>query len=387
MRGRISNPARYFRQFNNGEGHHTGFGECVDQTPPQDKPPSTTFKPRTEECEQISYEEFRRQLDTKDDSRQPVEMQQIQQIHAATASTGFESPGCKSKPASAWDTHSSRTKTHSMPKSNIPSGSTVELQEALVQPMSAIDVEANGSDHRIEDPDADEQDFSSESIALSGDDRVSAIRAVLLVFCAQVLVCCGTAGVLLYNGDKFLPSASLRIFALGGLIVTAYAAYQSYCVLNSCKWLSMINFGVFSGCLSVNLASLGMLLPSGMMNHWMAQFCAAVLGLTIYAWMTRYEEWSTKEETIFNLVPVVFASAVMLFFLGNNYLSIIGSGLLSFGICRLLQDCSKDSFSCMERLDLLCGEVIGLYSSCLGRLHFLLAHKFQRNFLHKSTVI
>ena len=385
MRGRISNPARYFRQFNNGEGHHTGFGECVDQTPPQDKPPSTTFKPRAVECQQISYEEYRRQLDAQDDSQNPVEMQQIQQIQPATISTGFETPGCKSKPSSPWETHCGRSKTHSRPQSNFPSASTVELQEVLVQPLSATDVEADAG-HQPAD-DVDDQDFSSESIALSGDDRVSAIRAVLLVFCAQVLVCCATAGILLCNGDKFLPTASLRIFALGGLIVTAYAAYQSYCVLNSCKWLSMINFGVFSGCLSVNLASLGMLLPSGMMNHWMAQFCAAVLGLTIYAWMTRYEEWSTKEETIFNLVPVVFASAVMLFFLGNNYLSIIGSGLLSFGICRLLQDCSKDSFSCLERLDLLCGEVIGLYSSCLGRLHFLLSHKFQKNFLHKSTVI
>lgn len=387
MRGRISNPARYFRQFSNGEGHHAGFGECVDQTPPQDKPPSTTFKPRAVECQQINYEEFRRHLDPEDDSGQPVEMQQIQLIRPATTNIGFETPACKSKQSSGWGTHSSRPKCHSRPQSCFPSASTVELQEVLVQPLSATDVEVDAGLQPVEDADADEQDFSSESIAFSGDDRVSAIRAVLLVFCTQVLVCCATAGILLYNGDKFLPSASVRIFALGGLIVTAYAAYQSYCVLNSCKWLSMINFGVFSGCLSVNLASLGMLLPSGMMNHWMAQFCAAVLGLTIYAWMTRYEEWSTKEETMFNLVPVVFASALMLFFLGNNYLSIIGSGVLSFGICRLLQDCSKDSFSCLERLDLLCGEVIGLYSSCLGRLHFLLAHKFQKNFLHKSTVI
>lgn len=377
----MSSPARYFRQVNNGGGRNTGFGECVDQTPPQDKPPSGVGGKKTEGCRQIGGQEFRRELDAVMSSRLPVEMQQIQLQDTVGKGMGTISPGSRCRQ----DSNSNGLDRQVKGGCKIsPSAECVlELRETLVATPPARDFEA---DQSLSLPENDDQDFSSESIALSGDDRVAAIRAVLLVFCAQVLVCCASAGILLSKGH-LLPSAPVRIFALCGLIVTAYAAYQSYCVLNSCKWLSMINFGVFSGCLSVNLASLGMLLPSGMMNHWMAQFCAAVLGLTIYAWMTRYEEWSSKEETIFNLVPVVFASAVMLFFLCNNYFSIIGTGALSVGICRLLQDCSKDSFSCLERLDLLCGEVIGLYSSCLGRLHFIVTRKFQKNFLHKSTVI
>lgn len=379
MRGRMSSPARYFRQVNSGGGRQTGFGECVDQTPPQDKPPSGVGGKKTEGCRQIGGQEFRRELDAVMSSRLPVELQQIQLQDTAGKVVCTISPDSRCRQDRASNSLGRQDKGGSR-----PAECGLELRETLVATPPARDFEAGPSLSLAEH---DAPDFSSESIALSGDDRVAAIRAVLLVFCAQVLVCCASAGILLCNGQEFLPSAPVRIFALCGLVVTAYAAYQSYCVLNSCKWLSMINFGVFSGCLSVNLASLGMLLPSGMMNHWMAQFCAAVLGLTIYAWMTRYEEWSSKEETIFNLVPVVFASAVMLFFLCNNYFSIIGTGALSVGICRLLQDCSKDSFSCLERLDLLCGEVIGLYSSCLGRLHFIVTRKFQKNFLHKSTVI
>lgn len=356
MRGRINSPGGYFRQYNN-QTNNRGAEECLEKTPPKDKPPSRGWRTKSDECKTISYDEFRKQLESGSQTPKSIEMKQIQLFPPKTDS-----------------------KAHLT--------SMTQMTERLVDFSSeAIDIETGIPQAQADDIDQDEQDFSSESIALSGDDRVHAIRAVLLVFCAQVIICCISAGLLLSSGSGLVPGTPVKVFALCGLIVTGYAAYQSCCVLNSCKWLSMINFGVFSGCLSVNLASLGMILPSGSMNHWMAQFCSAVVGLTIYAWMTRYEQWNTKEETIFNVVPIIFASAIMLFVFGNSFISIVASGALSFGICRLLQDCSKDSFSCLERLDLICGEVIGLYSACFGRLSFILTHKFQKNFVHKSAVI
>lgn len=208
----------------------------------------------------------------------------------------------------------------------------------------------------------------------SGEDRVKSIQQVMTIFTAQVVVTSiFTIWLLNFNTEG---SVYLRLTALCCLIAAALAFNKYGTVLS--PLLMVLCFGVFSVALPYTMTLVACLMDSVVLTFLLIQVSVMSLGLCLYTWTTKYENWNGKEELIFAVTPIIFASVIMILLFAASPLAVVLTGGLSILLGILVADCYKDNIVPAKSLDQLLSDALDIHFNIVRRAAFLFKVKLLR---------
>lgn len=201
-------------------------------------------------------------------------------------------------------------------------------------------------------------------------DRVRSIRKVTLVIAVQILFAYFCALWLL---SRDFTDTSIKLVALVALVASAMTFSRFGCALQPAA--TVLCFGVFSISLPLTLTLADSFLDSQTLLALLANICAVVTALALYAWTTEYEEWSGNLELVFTVVAVVFGSLVMILVLDFQPQATILTAVASLFVGLVYGDCSKDSLVPAATLDQLLVDVMTVHVGVVSGSAFILRHK------------
>ena len=208
----------------------------------------------------------------------------------------------------------------------------------------------------------------------SGDERVRSIQQVMAVFTTQlVLTSLYTIWLLKFKSGE---SMYVRLAAFTALFSTTLAFHKYSVRLHPV--IVLLCFGVFSVALPYSVTLATCLMDNVVLSFLLIQLCTSSLGMCLYAWTTKYENWSGKEELSFMVIPQIFACLVMIFILGANPFWVIMTGVLSLFVGIIIADCSKDNIVPAKSLDQLLSDAMAIHFNIATRSLFLFKIKIMR---------
>ena len=215
-----------------------------------------------------------------------------------------------------------------------------------------------------------QDDILSEGLAEdcfpSGEQRVRAIRQVLLSLAVQVVCCSLWTAVLLVDPKQVSPltKAAAVVAVVGSW--TAYWRLQSSISAPA----RLLVFCSFNAGLPYSLTVLGDFFNPEDLSHGLFQLCAVMFGLCLYAWTSSYELWNSSEERLYAVVPNLFASAILGLLVSDRLLPVVVSGVLVWLIGALVSDCSKDVLIPASSVDQRLADILGVYLSIFSQASF-----------------
>lgn len=208
----------------------------------------------------------------------------------------------------------------------------------------------------------------------SGGERIKSIQRVMATFTAQVVLSSVVAAWLL-NQD-ICGSVYLRLLATAVLIVMTLAFNKHSISLTPC--LIIMCYGVFSACLPLSLTLVACLIGDVFLSNFLTQLSALSLGLCLYAWTTKYEEWSQKAELFFAVASTVFASLVMTMVFSASPLAVMLSGTSTLLLGVVICDCAKDNIVPANTLDELFSDLVAIHYNIVTRTPIFFKLKARR---------
>lgn len=223
----------------------------------------------------------------------------------------------------------------------------------------------------LQQQDLGSPDCLVEDCLPSGDQRVRAIRQVLLSLAIQLTCCSVWTAVLLLDPQKTPPAvkAAAVLAVLGSW--TVYWKCQS----SSTPAVRLVVFCCFTAGLPYSLTVLGDLFNPEDLSHGLFQLCAVMFGLCVYAWTSSYELWSSSEESLYAVIANLFASAVLGVLISDRLLPVVVSGLAVGVIGALVSECSKDVMIPASSTDQRLADILGVYSSIFSQASFKLRRR------------
>lgn len=208
----------------------------------------------------------------------------------------------------------------------------------------------------------------------SGQERVRSIQLVMAVFTAQVVLTSVFAVWLTMSGHDESNYLHLAAFAA---VVAAALAFNSWGTIFH-PLMVVACFGVFSAALPFALTLVACLMDRVVLIPLLVQLSAMSLGLCLYAWITKYEDWSGKEELFFMVIPIIFASLILTLLFAASPLLVGCTGVLTVLLGIVIADCTKDNFVPAKSLDQLLSDTLTIHVSIIGRATFLFKIKICR---------
>lgn len=259
-----------------------------------------------------------------------------------------------------------------------------ELPLNKLRSKSDLDAELNQAETGSQSPEITLRhrlmsDCMSLESQASGEERVQAIRQVLTLLSIQVLAIAIWTGCLIKNQ----PTLVCQVVAIGTL--SAGCLLLSHFNTRLRPVVIVITFAVTSAAVPYVASLATRVFETGTIGQTLVQLGAMTIGLTLYAWTTRYEDWSSKEELVFSIAPVCFTSMVCCFLFGTNMLPAIVTGIAVAFLGAVVGDCAKDITIPAQSLDQRLLDVASIYSNGLSRSRFLIARKAARLF-EKATI-
>lgn len=223
----------------------------------------------------------------------------------------------------------------------------------------------------------DEKLFS-DSINLealpSGEERLKSIQQVMSMFTGQFIFSSVCAVWLLFHSQAY--SIYVRLGA-SGFLVAMTLAFNKYGV-NFKPTTALLCYGVFSASLPFALTLVACLINCVVLSHLLVQVSALSMGLCLYSWTTKYENWSRKEEVKYAVTPTIFASALMILLFAASPLAVVVTGGFSLLIGHVLSDCAKDNIVPASSLDQLLSDAVAIHFNIATRAPFLFSLKVTR---------
>lgn len=246
----------------------------------------------------------------------------------------------------------------------MPSRSSNELDQGSDTTQCLSPLQPQADDHCS--PDQLEECFFP-----SGDQRLRAIRQVLLSLAIQLACCSLWTAVLLLDPKSISPymKASAVLAVLGSW--TVYWRCQS----SMSPAARLLVFCLFTAGLPYSLTVLGDFFNPEDLSHGLFQLCAVMFGLCIYAWTSSYELWNSSEENLYAVVPNLFASTILGLIVSDRVLPVVVSGLVVGVIGALVSECSKDVLIPAETIDQSLADVLGIYLSMFSQANFKLRRR------------
>lgn len=207
------------------------------------------------------------------------------------------------------------------------------------------------------------------------NEKLSAIRQTITGFSVH-LACCILAAINLLNLNKTTMFSLFQFGTLGLCLFSVNLWVKAHG--NSKTWAVCGLFLVFSVSLP-GVITLGANISSDAdIQHLLFQLLGMLSGMCLYAFTTKYEEWSSTEELVFATAPNIFVSALLGIVFTDRYFALTVTSVLVFCLGVAIRDCSKETLIPASSLEQRLSDIFLIYRESPFRLGAIAKTKIEK---------